>query len=298
MNAALRIFCASGFAIAGVLFAWWQHVALDSVGNELVARIARSSPRPKPTSDYRRSEKGGQRSTGTKVLRHDSAARTASASFLPATRPDPIDLFVKDIPLNVLFLDAYKAAVRVRFQAFFQRRAMSTEQIDQFERIMAASTEAWTDLQATARSQGLNMSDPSIKILDDERIRLRETQLQTLLGADGLQSFHEYRQLLTDRKLVEGIAPMFSHAGDPISGQQIDQLTQIWHDVNSFTVRHIGGEVVYPAEGDFAVVRARSDAILNDRQRAILDGALKGIEADIALRRKSAEATIPGFPKK
>jgi len=136
------------------------------------------------------------------------------------------DLFFTDPEYQELILKQQAASFGLRFRAFYQKLHLSSQQISEFERIMAEQSRALFDASSAAKTQGLSVNDPHLTAITNEINMNVGKQLYALLG-DGIQQVGPYYQTLNAQAKVNQLAGYLYATDAPLTLEKGEQLKQV-----------------------------------------------------------------------
>ncbi|MBE2214255.1 MAG: sigma-70 family RNA polymerase sigma factor [Opitutaceae bacterium] len=150
---------------------------------------------------------------------------------VPAAKPvatdDPEALgrqFLADHPaVHQAFIRSVDAKSRMQFGGLFRELSLSSTQVDEFLTIQRP----WTgSFRGPWGPNGISiMLRPGLKTSGEER----DQQLSAVLGAEGLRRFREYVSTSDARKLAMTAASYLAFDSEPLSAEQIEELTRSIH---------------------------------------------------------------------
>jgi hypothetical protein len=181
-------------------------------------------------------------SGGTMVTMIDP--KTAAALEAIAKTPWRDIILEKSPELQALYLAVRQTDLASLYGPFFSNVKLAPDQIARFKEMLNAADERALDLKSAIRVNGWSDSDPTVATLRKESDDALHTAERTLLGDDGYQQLGEYERALPARAFVGGLATSLLFDGEPLSGTQVNQLTQILSDANE--VYRSGGSAAAP----------------------------------------------------
>lgn len=156
-----------------------------------------------------------------------------------------------------------REAWRWSYTAFFRARNFSADQVERFLDGEARGYLKAVDLETVARAQGLADGDAAVAAVRERDAREYEYEMKELLGAQGWQAWHDYRQTNWARGVAGAFGGMATLAGLPISTVQGEQLTCIIVEASR---RNDRGVIDRPMFVDWERVDVLSKAVLTEAQ--------------------------------
>jgi hypothetical protein len=277
MNAKTIYRIVSGAVIAGALgFAWRtrrvNEVATMNVTALRTQQSAQVASLKKRQAELERNEKErAALQAEARAARPKSIAATAPTAPTPQEKfqkltQNPMELIAKDPKLQLLYLASKRASVATTYGPLFYRLKLSPEQIDRLAAAMTRAEEQQQDMAAIQREQNLKPDDPALaKLRQQTNDELAMVQLE-VLGSEGAADLKQYQRTLTPRTIAGRFAGAATLAGVPLTGPQVEQLTQAI--VRATEPRESGGRVDMP-KIDWAAADADAASILSAAQLAL-----------------------------
>lgn len=180
-----------------------------------------------------------------------------------------------------LELERWALGMRQQYGTLYRRLGLTDRQIREFESLMLEKQQAFVDVFAAARAQGVSVNDPSLRQLNDPIQEAVKGKLKALLGTEGydaLTAFTGY-QASTARSAVGNLA-MRVYDTAPLTTDQADRLTEIIAAHTPEPARGTGF-IMDNGKTDWAAIYAQAKDLLSPIQLAALQAANRSLEISI-----------------
>jgi len=217
-------------------------------------------------------------------------ADKAGASAKAAKKPD----FAAVLSGHPKLLATFEKAAGLYFEQLwggvFRHLDLSARQTHEMETAMIHDLENQMDLNATARAQGLSNDDPAIAKMRQQNEDELQASEEAVLGSQTYDAFQAVQRAEAVRGAAEQVSYMTMYSAYPLTGQQIEQLTQLMAQSSS---SYQNGAKATPETIDWAAVLAQAPAFLSQSQIAALQGAAEVNQA-VSLVKQFAAAPAAG----
>lgn len=173
----------------------------------------------------------------------DTPATPTPASAAPASentpsrkwppRPDVGTLLAAHPELQAAHRQAVNGRLHQTYDRLFTRLGMSAAQIEQALAVLARDAEDELDLAMTAQTLQLPKDDPSLVQFRRGEKSDTEVQLESLLGAQGMQAWRDYNRALSMQSTAEDVASLALASDTPMTGAQTEQLIRVMAEANA-----------------------------------------------------------------
>lgn len=204
-----------------------------------------------------------------------------------------------------------KAALDGRYADLFRRLRLSPDQVNRLKDLLVERQSVGMDVMAAAREQGLEgrNSREQLRTLMQEGEAAVNSEIQSLLGAEGYAAYQSYEQTQPQRNVVDQLQTRLSYSSAPLSESQSDQLVRILAATSPASGNRGGGGggtlnvIAAAGRGGAAVAQvagmavgataAVTDASIAQAQTVLAPAqveALKQIQAEQQAQRQLSEA--------
>jgi len=200
------------------------------------------------------------------------AALTEARSRSPGMpRPTPAQnlaaLLEAHPELRALRSTSFRANLALTYLPLFDSLKLSPPQIEKFKDLLTEREEERLDLQSTAQSQGLPMSDPAIAALrqqQDDKLHSDEVEL---LGDAGAQAAQQFVRMQPLENPINDMASFVAHTATPLTAPQAEQLLNVLAASSS---QFQAGGTANPQNVDWPAALATAKTFLTPAQYAAL----------------------------
>ncbi len=192
------------------------------------------------------------------------------------TRPDVGALLAAHPELQAAHRQAVNGRLHQTYDRLFVRLGMSAAQIDQAVALLARDAEDELDLAMTAQTLQLPKDDPSLVRFRRGENSETEAQLVSLLGAQGMQGWRDYRRALSMQSTAEDVASLALASDTPMTGAQTEQLIRVMAEAN--TAYRAGGRPEWSST-DWAEVLRQASTFLAPAQVVALQAKIQQTRA-------------------
>jgi len=189
--------------------------------------------------------------------------------------PAMLALMASDPKLFALGMKAYQANLNVNFAPVFRALNLTPDQIAKFDSLAVAHQEAIIDILSSAITEGLPLSDSSVRTLMQQENAQYQTSEQGLLGDSAYQQMQQLNRTLPVTGIVRDVAMQAALTSTPLSGVQADQLTQI---LASSSGQYQNGGYAIPSTINWPAALGQAQAVLSPTQLAALQGRYNSIQ--------------------
>jgi hypothetical protein len=201
------------------------------------------------------------------------AAKAAERKTAPVAKPGPkrtgpvssAALHANNPALQNLWIAARRAYLNQNYGPFFRTLHLSPAQIERFKAAMTDAVAREEDISAAVLAKGLDYHDPAARQLYQASEEQRDAELETVLGAEGVQQFRDYNRRLNVRGVVDGLAAFVAFT-DPLTPAQADALTQA---VAEASATYRAGKNASQFDIDWAAADQAAQNILTPAQLAL-----------------------------
>jgi hypothetical protein len=148
-------------------------------------------------------------------------------------RPDVGELFAAHPELQAAYQRAVGGRLHQTYGRLFGRLGLSSAQIDQAVALLVQDAEHELDLAMTAQTLQLATDDPALWRFRGGEKSDTEAKLESLLGAQGMQTWRDYNRALGMRATAEDVASLTLATDTPMTGAQMEQLTRVLAEASS-----------------------------------------------------------------
>ncbi len=122
-----------------------------------------------------------------------------------------------------------KAALDGRYAGLFRRLKLAGPELDRLKDLLVERQSVAMDVMTAAREQGLDGRNgrEQLQLLMQETEAGVNTDIQSLLGAEGFSAFQKYEQTQPQRNVVDQLETRLSYGSVPLTSVQADQMVQI-----------------------------------------------------------------------
>lgn len=156
---------------------------------------------------------------------------------------------------------------RRRYSPLWRRLGLEGAQREQFIAHLASRDERHDDLNAAARSQGIDLNDPGLVRLRGELYRDYEQAQRALLGEVGYVQLQEFERTAGLRNTVGSLAGLAAIEGVPLTMAQTEQLVLA---LAACSPGYGRGGAASVSDLDWNAVPAALAQVLTPEQRALL----------------------------
>ena len=189
--------------------------------------------------------------------------------------PAMLALLASDPKLFALGMKAFQANLNVNFAPIFRALNLTPDQITKFDSLAVTHQEAIIDILSSATTEGLPLSDPSVRTLMQQENAQYQTAEQGLLGDPAYQQMQQMNRALPVTGIVRDVAMQVALTSTPLSSAQADQLTQI---LASSSGQYQNGGYAMPGSINWPAALGQAQAILSPGQLAALQGRYNSIQ--------------------
>ena len=169
--------------------------------------------------------------------------------------------------LLALYKKQLRAGIEQNYRPFYRQLRLTPEQAKQFVELKLQRDDAQEDFFRAAREKKLAPDDPALNPLRTEIEEEHKAAMKELLGSSGYAEMRKFERAQPARQIVTEAASLVAYTANPITYEQIDQLTRIFAE-SSQTYRQGGRATGESMDWDAIVTRAA--AILPEPQLAAI----------------------------
>lgn len=184
---------------------------------------------------------------------------------------------VRHPEVKTALTDYAKARTRYRFGSLYSKLNLTPGQIERFEAVASEGT----GMGAPAPENEISSRRQLNLVTGDRPVAERERELESILGAEGMNELRQLRASLGSREIVNSVAGALWFTDTPLTPAQSDQLVSIL-----FAAKTKSGR-----DWDTALISART--VLLPEQVAVLEGMRAQVKFNAILNRP-AKRTAPG----
>jgi hypothetical protein len=259
---------AAAFLVLALGFAWFSYRKAAAVGDELASLSQKQAVLNAGIQEDKGRIASAQQDrqqllASVKKLRlaprngGGAAAMSNPRTRLIATNPTLLDLYLK----------SFRGMLSMRYGPYYQQAGLSADQIAKFEDLLTRHEEDNMDLIATAVSQGLSASDPSIASVRRQQNRQFQADQTALLGDSDSQQLQQFNREQAALAQVKGAA-YYALSTAPFTSAQVGQVTQIL--ANSSPNFQLGGDAAPPSI-DWDSAMSQAATVLSPAQLTALN---------------------------
>jgi hypothetical protein len=193
-----------------------------------------------------------------------------------SARPDVGALLAAHPELQVAYQRAANGRLHQTYDRLFVRLGLSAAQIDQAVALLGRDGEQELDLAMAAQTLELAKDDPTLRQFRSSERSDTESQLEALLGAQGMQAWRDYNRALNLRSTAEDVASIAFASDTPMTGAQTEQLMRVLAEANA-TYR-AGGRPEWSST-DWSEVLRRASTFLAPAHVAALEAKVQQARA-------------------
>lgn len=285
MRRAWLLLSMAALAAAIVFDLWvygqWKHArALASL-----EAAAQSDPGRIAADSNRKAGLGGDVPSAAAPWAADLARREHVAEKTSSAAAAPIDwkqLIAKDAQLRARAMDLTRAVTPFTYALLFRMLQLSPDQQSQLTDILTQMEEGKYRIASIAADQGLTADDPQIKAIQAQQSQLIHTQLENVLGPDGMAELQRYWNAGADLWMVNDVAGIL-----PPNSLTVAQLSQLLYTLADASQKFPNGvAMVQTVNVSQAVTNAAS--FLSPDQLVTLSAFLQQQEAYRQMRALSS----------
>lgn len=207
-------------------------------------------------------------------------------------RPDvaTAQLFGGNPEFRKTYLEACRAEIRLLYGPFFKNVRMSAAEIEQFERIILANREKWTEIHATANtSNELPLAQADVDKLEAENDASLKSELGKSLGTEKFRQLEEFRASAIERQYVNALIGALHATDTALQPHQGEVLVQLLAR-SQLNVTKQGGALSFPDQVRFEDMLAEARTILTERQLDVFRSVISVRYDKITSFKKSADS--------
>ena len=174
----------------------------------------------------------------------------------------------------------FRAALSLRYGAFYRARNLSEEQIAKFETALTEGYQGVVDIWSAASSLGIGSvgdtpTSTSLARMTSDPLKAANENVKALLGEDGFKEYEQFDRTKTAREFTATVAGSVYGTEAPLTAQQGEALTRIL-DSNTKTVKirmaDDGSQPIYSLSEvtDWDAVNSQARAVLSPSQLKVL----------------------------
>lgn len=174
----------------------------------------------------------------------------------------------------------FRAALSLRYGAFYRARNLSEEQIAKFEAALTEGYQGVVDVWSAASSQGIGSdgdtpTSTSLARMTSDPLKVAKENVKALLGEDGFKEYEQFDKTKTAREFTATVAGSVYGTEAPLTAHQGEALTRIL-DANTKTVKirmaDDGSQPIYTLSEvtDWDAVNSQARAVLSPPQLKVL----------------------------
>ena len=146
--------------------------------------------------------------------------------------PDDSLILATHPALRAKFEQSVRGGLAGKYATLFRRLNLSAEQSEKILGLMIRDAENELDLQGAVQERGLKMTDPAAAKLRERQIEALHAAEQAVLGAEYLSALQQFERVDGVRDGVERLCRLTLFSASPITGPQIEQLTQVFAEAS------------------------------------------------------------------
>jgi hypothetical protein len=272
LTGALALLTVVSLGVATLALARRQRMEARIVELDRRAAATKSSARPATIRDH------------PTTLSSPAAVMTAPAAADESpkrpTRSDKAAILAAHPELQVAYQRAKSGQLRHTYSPLFVRLGLSPAQVDQAVTLLVRDAEREFDLAMAAQALELPKDDSAVGRFGRSERFDTETELEMLLGAQGMQAWRDYHRVLGMQATAEDVASLTVAANTPMTGAQMEQLMRVLAEASA-TFR-TGGSPEW-ATTDWAEVLRQASTFLAPPHLAALQAKSQQAKAAILL---------------
>jgi len=232
------IFLACVVIIAGAVFGWRSHQALNVTGGErarLLAQVTALKARLQSTeqdlAQAKADWKDEQSATTPKELAAmDAAQGVRFNAFMDAFK----ELLKTDSNFRKIYYDGLQNSLKTSYGAFLAKEHLTPGQTDKLMKAILQHRMDQDDLEAALKDQGLSTDDPSGLVIKQQSDDAFQQAVEDTIGPDGYAQLKTYGPESAVRYMVGSCAVQSAFIGSPMTsgqvGQMVDYIAQNYPD--------------------------------------------------------------------
>jgi cell division protein FtsL len=170
-----------------------------------------------------------------------------------------------DPKLQALYQEKERARLRANYGLLFRRLKLTREEQDALVEAQVQCTMHGMDVAALAQEKGLLRNDPSIKAQRKEAEARIESQIEAVLGPDGVKVLQAYDSTKDVRNYVASFSSVLSGLGQPLTSSQTEALI---HAMTEVAPKGSNGLTSSVTSEQWDQIFARAEKILSPEQWA------------------------------
>lgn len=170
---------------------------------------------------------------------------------------------LREPKLQALYQEKEHARLRADYGLLFRRLKLTREEQDALVDALVQWTMHSMDVTALVQEKGLSRNDPAIKAQRKEAEVKLESQIEAILGPDGIKTLQTYNSTKDVRDYVAYFAGILSGLDQPLSLAQSEELIQAMSEI---APKGINGLTSRVTSEQWEHIFARTEKILSAEQ--------------------------------